>query len=98
MLKRIIKTLRSYGGYSNHAYNWEMCDYSDHAYGFKGWNRTKTDRFIRCSLDYVAQLLRIIYCGVVGHALVDDSCIGPDSGTESHYCTRCGYSWSHTYY
>ena len=28
----------------------------------------------------------------------DTSCIGPDSGTESGHCRRCGFSFDHTYY
>lgn len=29
---------------------------------------------------------------------VDTSSFGPDSGTESGHCSRCGFSFDHTYY
>ncbi len=36
---------------------------------------------------------RRLVCRVRGHRLRDDSTAGPDSGTVSLRCTRCG--WSH---
>jgi hypothetical protein len=48
--------------------------------------------------SFVHQLSCMIICHFFNHNLRDDSCIGPDSGTETITCTRCGWSWSHTYY
>lgn len=57
---------------------------------------------IRCAVDWLCgearhYTMRAV-CRLFGHEMVDESCIGPDSGTESHYCSRCGWSWEHTYY
>lgn len=40
----------------------------------------------------------ILTCEVAGHAYADHSQFGPDSGAEHICCTRCGWSFSHTYY
>ena len=44
--------------------------------------------------DVIARFI----CARFGHTYVDESVIGPDSGTEAFRCKRCGYNWSHTYY
>lgn len=41
---------------------------------------------------------RCTVCAVRDHAYEDQSVIGPESGTEHIVCSRCGWSWSHTYY
>lgn len=66
----------------------------------------RAERFIRIASNWWAwqwrlhhltedmkQAMRMLVCEVKSH-----SSIGPDSGTERHFCTRCGWSWSHTYY
>lgn len=37
-------------------------------------------------------------CALEGHEWVDTSNIGPESGVESGHCTRCSFSFHHTYY
>ena len=37
-------------------------------------------------------------CVVHGHAWVDDSSAGPDSGDMDMYCKRCGLSFHHQLY
>lgn len=37
-------------------------------------------------------------CKAEGHKLKDISCIGPESGKEEIYCTRCGWSSTWIYY
>jgi len=51
--------------------------------------------FIRYEIE---MKIRKIVCKRVGHKWIDTSCIGPDSGTESGHCERCGFHFSHTYY
>ena len=46
----------------------------------------------------IKHTLRIWTCDLLDHDLEDDSSFGTDSGTECLSCTRCGWSWSHTYY
>jgi hypothetical protein len=41
--------------------------------------------------------LRLI-CKAVGHRIAVDSSIGPDSGSETLYCLRCGWSHDINYY
>lgn len=47
---------------------------------------------------FTKHLIDRTICHFFDHNLVDDSCFGPDSGTETVFCSRCGWSWSHTYY
>ena len=39
-----------------------------------------------------------IICRVFGHKWVDTSYGGPNTGWDSGHCTRCGFSFHHTYY
>lgn len=41
---------------------------------------------------------RFLKCKYFGHTWRHHVDIGPDSGSESHDCTYCGESHSHTYY
>lgn len=47
---------------------------------------------------FIRDAVRALICKVRGHALASFSDIGPDSGSETHYCERCGWSHSHIYY
>lgn len=38
------------------------------------------------------------HCHLAGHAWVDESWAGPDTGGMGCRCDRCGFSWSHTLY
>jgi hypothetical protein len=62
----------------------------------RGW---WVDYFILSLFYHARQVARYLRCALgSGHRMVDDSAIGPESGTEAHYCERCGKSWSHTFY
>ena len=37
-------------------------------------------------------------CKFRGHVIVNESSIGPDSGSEHLYCERCGWSDTIVYY
>ena len=50
------------------------------------------------TMDELLQAAAKRKCKAVGHKLKDISHIGPESGKEEIYCTRCGYSWRHTWY
>lgn len=66
----------------------------DADYQPENWEHSDEAVMISCkqSADYQ-------HCRVHGHDMIDDgSYAGPDSGAECLVCTRCGYSWSHTYY
>jgi transposase-like protein len=39
-----------------------------------------------------------VYCKRHGHKYISENNFIRDSGTESHYCTRCGYNWEVTWY
>lgn len=39
-----------------------------------------------------------LVCDWLGHNMVGTGWAGPDSGGDGAQCTRCGYSWHHTYY
>jgi hypothetical protein len=41
---------------------------------------------------------RALHCEFSGHAWVDDSYGGPDSGCMAAHCKRCGWSFHHTLY
>lgn len=54
-------------------------------------------------VDYtIASMFDIIWsrllCWLLGHQLECDSSCGPDSGSETIYCTRCGLTQHITYY
>ena len=48
--------------------------------------------------DFLGMFVRAAVCEVLGHKLIGGGWATPDTGGESVSCTRCGYSWSHTYY
>lgn len=56
---------------------------------------TRWPRFVYWQIAW--EVPRLI-CKIRGHNYEDCSSIGPDSGTEAYECSRCGHSWSHTYY
>lgn len=70
---------------------WE--DYDLCCYG-EGSKPTKRG-YVWC---YITTYIRAWQCKHFGHKYVSNSWAGPDTGGEEHYCTRCGYSWEHTYY
>jgi hypothetical protein len=48
--------------------------------------------------DVVLHYTRTTICRYRGHAWVDCSYAGPDSGNMDMYCERCGYHFHHTLY
>lgn len=48
--------------------------------------------------DYLEFKKKIERCEKIGHSWVVESYGGPESGWESGYCKKCGYSFEHTLY
>ena len=58
----------------------------------------RSTRWPRFAWDFICQLVEMALCWMFGHVWMDDSHFDGESGTECMECTRCGATWSHTYY
>jgi hypothetical protein len=54
--------------------------------------------FVEKDLGQVDLVDAASICEKEGHKYDSESSVGPDSGSESHTCSRCGHSWDVTYY
>ena len=53
---------------------------------------------VACSHLIAQEAQAYKHCEEHGHDWIDHNDFGPDSGTESHECARCNFSFSHTWY
>ena len=53
---------------------------------------------LKAALSFTTGLWSVVVCAVRGHALIDDSYGGPESGCMAGHCSRCGWSFHHTLY
>lgn len=54
---------------------------------------------LRFLWEMIPHWCREMVCAYRGHRIVSvDSWATPDTGGETHECSRCHRSWSHTYY
>ena len=54
--------------------------------------------WLKRQLELVSWSIRHVVCHFKGHDIIDESFAGPETGYDSFYCDRCGWSFDHTYY
>lgn len=62
------------------------------------FGNTETRRKLLRKIVRNRRQLRKTICKWYGHKIESDANVGPDSGSETLYCRRCGDSWHHIYY
>ncbi len=50
------------------------------------------------AFEQVLWSMRHAMCHYRGHHMVDHSFVGPETAYDSYCCSRCGWSFEHTYY
>jgi hypothetical protein len=54
--------------------------------------------FVVYLFSHLMDIINSKICEQFDHKIVSESHVGPDSGSESHRCKRCGWSQDITYY
>lgn len=99
-MKTYIKHIYEYLAYVFSTFNDQEHGYVCDEYGYPiEWSEVQyRSRLFTITLTTIQMIFNLTICHFKGHALMDDSYGGPDSGCIDLTCTRCGYNFHQTLY
>ena len=72
--------------------------YKDYQWGYELYYPKKKSNYAKFIRDLFKEWISRKTCQYFGHKWYYESQVGPESGSESIHCDRCGYNEDITYY